>query len=315
MNICTLPVGVRRANLAYCDVRDLCRLACVNRTHGQLATDPMVWRAMVQKKFSTEEIHAALAEAKTESVDNGVFDTNTSLKHKSCSLPSETHPSYWKQVYRYIDYESDHAFLNPPASFRSHDGKDYDGLVKLVLVGPSGAGKSSLLRRFADAEFDVPFRGTMGVDFRIKRVKAAHSVVKLQVWDTAGEERFRTITTAYYRGCTGMILCFDRSKRHSFDDVRKYAEEAHEQTKAPIMLVGCQSDRGKSNAPPLVSELEAESCAKDCNCVGYASTSSLTGMGVTFAFRRLTAAALQFGRPPAAVSSPPPVQQQWCAIA
>ena len=77
--------------------------------------------------------------------------------------------------------------------------KEYDHLFKFVMVGNSAVGKSSLLKRFADDDFDENYMITIGVDFRFKSININQKIVKMQIWDTAGQERFRTIVNTYYK--------------------------------------------------------------------------------------------------------------------
>ena len=83
--------------------------------------------------------------------------------------------------------------------------RQYDHLLKYVIVGDSSVGKSCLLLRFADDQFNENYMSTIGVDFRFKTVKAENKNIKLQIWDTAGQERFRTITNTYYKSITFLI--------------------------------------------------------------------------------------------------------------
>ena len=84
--------------------------------------------------------------------------------------------------------------------------KQYDKIIKLLLIGDTGVGKSCLLLRYCDDLFTSSFITTIGIDFKIKTVDVDGLRVKLQIWDTAGQERFKTITTAYYRGAMGIFL-------------------------------------------------------------------------------------------------------------
>ena len=74
---------------------------------------------------------------------------------------------------------------------KSNNVRDYEYLFKIVLIGDSGVGKSSLLLRFADDAFIESYMSTIGVDFRFKTIKTEKKTVKLQIWDTAGQEKFR----------------------------------------------------------------------------------------------------------------------------
>ena len=125
--------------------------------------------------------------------------------------------------------------------------KDFDYLFKLVIIGDTGVGKSCLLSRFSDNTYTENYISTIGIDFRFRTIKMNQRILKLQIWDTAGQERFRTITSVYYRGANGIILCYDVTNSESFDhivdwinEVNKYAPE-----KVCMLLVGNKSDRAE----------------------------------------------------------------------
>ena len=74
--------------------------------------------------------------------------------------------------------------------------------LQLIIIGDSGVGKTSFMDRFVDssqAEFRQSFNPTVGIDFKVKNILVDDKRVKLQIWDTAGQEKFNSITTAYYR--------------------------------------------------------------------------------------------------------------------
>lgn len=99
---------------------------------------------------------------------------------------------------------------------------EYHYLFKVVLVGNSCVGKSSIVIRYADDEFSEVFLATIGVDFRFKSLPLDGNKVKLQIWDTAGHERFRTITSSYYRGAHALMIVFDITDKQSFQDAVNY---------------------------------------------------------------------------------------------
>ncbi|KAI4364242.1 hypothetical protein MLD38_020361 [Melastoma candidum] len=89
---------------------------------------------------------------------------------------------------------------------------------KILLIGDSGVGKSSLLLTYisSSAEDVSP---TIGVDFKIKLLKVGGKRLKLTIWDTAGQEKFRTLTSSYYRNVQGIILVYDVTNRESFTNL------------------------------------------------------------------------------------------------
>ncbi|KAI8424885.1 hypothetical protein MSG28_006806 [Choristoneura fumiferana] len=94
--------------------------------------------------------------------------------------------------------------------------KTYDYLFKLLLIGDSGVGKTSILFRFSEDAFNISFISTIGIDFKIRTIDLDGKKVK----DTAGQERFRTITTAYYRGSMGIMLVYDVTNEKSFENIK-----------------------------------------------------------------------------------------------
>ncbi len=94
--------------------------------------------------------------------------------------------------------------------------KDYDRGFKIIIAGSQGVGKSSLLLRYVDNVWSGNLLSTIGVDFKFKTANIGGEKVKLQIWDTAGSEAFKSIVSAYYRGADAVILVFDNTDRFSF---------------------------------------------------------------------------------------------------
>ena len=89
-----------------------------------------------------------------------------------------------------------------------------------VVIGDTSVGKSTLLRKLVEPDLVIDelsqHISTIGVDFLVKNLNVLGSSVKLQVWDTAGQERFRSVTSTYYRGAMGAIICYDCVGRSNF---------------------------------------------------------------------------------------------------
>jgi Ras-related protein Rab-2A len=78
-----------------------------------------------------------------------------------------------------------------------------------IIIGDTGVGKSCLLLQFTDKRFQQVHDLTIGVEFGARMVKIEEKNIKLQIWDTAGQESFRSITRSYYRGAAGALLVYD----------------------------------------------------------------------------------------------------------
>lgn len=123
--------------------------------------------------------------------------------------------------------------------------REYDYLIKLVIIGNSSVGKSSVLLRFSDDQFSESYLTTIGVDFRFKTLNIDGRKVKLQIWDTAGQERFRTITNAYYKGADGIVLVYDITNSASFEDIERFwlnEVESYAEKDVELLLLGNKSD-------------------------------------------------------------------------
>lgn len=112
--------------------------------------------------------------------------------------------------------------------------------VKVLMVGDSGVGKTSLLLRYASNDFNESYITTIGIDFKTKFLDVGDKRVKLQIWDTAGQERFRTITTSYFRGAQGILLCYDVVDRNSFNSIGSWLEQInnHADQQVVVIIVG-----------------------------------------------------------------------------
>lgn len=120
-----------------------------------------------------------------------------------------------------------------------------DGSVifKIILLGSSAVGKTAFCNNIRDVEFDY-LPPTIGVDFHGINMDIEGKNYCIQIWDTAGHERFKTITNTYYRGSHIALLCFDVSSRKSFEDISDWIEElgkfANDET--ALFLVGLKTD-------------------------------------------------------------------------
>ncbi|OWF56414.1 GTP-binding protein YPTC1 [Mizuhopecten yessoensis] len=121
---------------------------------------------------------------------------------------------------------------------------NFDYLFKYLLIGDSGVGKSNLLLRFADDVFSETHIATIGVDFKIRTVNIENNIVQLHIWDTAGQDRFKSITSSFYRGAHGIMLVYDVTDMDSFINVEKWLQEVDKQRGRDnsIILVGNKSD-------------------------------------------------------------------------
>ena len=103
--------------------------------------------------------------------------------------------------------------------------KNYDQLLKLVLVGDYDVGKQELIKRFVDGYFQGKYVTNVAVDLRVKTIEIDGKRIKLQLWDTVGNERFRSLTSAYFRGAHGVLLVYDVGNAKSFGSVAEWHKQ------------------------------------------------------------------------------------------
>jgi len=160
---------------------------------------------------------------------------------------------------------------------------EYDVLAKSIIIGDSSVGKSSLLYRYTEQDWNPHYIATIGVDFKVLTFERDSKIVKLQLWDTAGQDRFRTIVHTYYRGAHAVMLVFALNDRESFDHIHEWVQDVSRfaTSGVPVLLIGNKADCPPANV--AVSDEEAEALAKHLGGV-FMKTSARTGQGVDAAF-------------------------------
>ncbi|CAD8084354.1 unnamed protein product [Paramecium primaurelia] len=158
----------------------------------------------------------------------------------------------------------------------------YSYLFKFILIGDTGVGKSCLLLQFIDKRFRQKHEVTIGVEFGARMIEFDGQNIKLQIWDTAGQESFRSITRSYYRSAAGAIIVYDITKRETFENISRWLEEAKQNgnPKLTFTLVGNKSDL---EADRQVSFEEGQEFAKN-NGIDFVEVSAKTANNVEEVF-------------------------------
>ena len=157
-------------------------------------------------------------------------------------------------------------------------GHKFDFSVKIVVVGDSGIGKTSLLIQLVRGQWSDKTQPTLGVEFLNKVVQTEKHKIQIQLWDTAGQELFRSVTRNYYRGAAGCFVLFDITNRDSFSNVQSWLDDVLDlaNANAVTILIGNKSDLSDKRQ---VTTAEAEQFAKD-RSMPYFETSAKTGENV-----------------------------------
>ncbi|XP_067679360.1 ras-related protein Rab-1A-like isoform X1 [Haliotis asinina] len=133
---------------------------------------------------------------------------------------------------------------------------------KILIIGDSGVGKSALLLRFTENTYLERFNTTIGVDFKFRTIFVEDKAVKLQIWDTSGQERFRAITSSYYRNIQGIIIMYDITSQTSFDNIERWIHQCDQYSTEGVnkMIVGNKTDLDKSRVVPECTAKEFAEC-------------------------------------------------------
>eukprot|EP00027_Filamoeba_sp_ATCC50430_P005346 CAMPEP_0168558310 /NCGR_PEP_ID=MMETSP0413-20121227/9903_1 /TAXON_ID=136452 /ORGANISM="Filamoeba nolandi, Strain NC-AS-23-1" /LENGTH=206 /DNA_ID=CAMNT_0008589425 /DNA_START=26 /DNA_END=643 /DNA_ORIENTATION=- len=160
-------------------------------------------------------------------------------------------------------------------------------LKKIILVGDSGIGKTSFLNMYINKKFSNQYKATIGADFLTKEVDINGTTATLQIWDTAGRERFQSLGVAFYRGADGAFLLYDITNKRSFESIPQWRDEFKLQSgkdDIPLVLVGLKSDLGAQRA---VSTKAAQAVA-DAWGIPFMEVSSKENINIDESVRKLS---------------------------
>jgi len=172
----------------------------------------------------------------------------------------------------------------------SKNYKNYDYLLKFLLVGDSDVGKQEILNSFQDGSLESPFcSGSSPAAYKTTTILLDGKKVKLQVWDTSGQGRFCTIIRSYSRGAQGILLVYDITNKWSFDGLDRWLQEVEEHAPGvPKVLIG---NRLHLEFKRQVSVIDSEEYAAK-NKMGFFEVSPLCNFNIMESFVELSRMAL-----------------------
>ena len=156
--------------------------------------------------------------------------------------------------------------------------------LKIILVGDTNVGKTSLLLRYTDELFPNKHISTVGVEYRIKKLEYKGFRVKMQIWETAGQERFHSITKSYFNSTDGILFVFDISDYKSFEEIKAWIIESEEiVSDFKKLLIGNKCDLKHKIA---VTKEEVNNYCKEKN-IEFLETSAKENINLNEVFNKI----------------------------
>eukprot|EP00730_Choanoeca_flexa_P015504 TRINITY_DN7133_c0_g1_i1.p1 TRINITY_DN7133_c0_g1~~TRINITY_DN7133_c0_g1_i1.p1 ORF type:complete len:236 (+),score=44.74 TRINITY_DN7133_c0_g1_i1:58-708(+) len=162
-------------------------------------------------------------------------------------------------------------------------------LFKVLIIGDYATGKTSLLKRYTEGTFSGDYKLSIGVDFSLKSLTVQGEPIQLQLWDIAGHERYRSMTSTYYRYAIAAVVVFDLERPATFNSVAKWHADLNDKVmlangdSVPAILLANKADQ----AIDAVDEAQLDRYCSQHNFIGWFATSAKTGQNVSEAFEAL----------------------------
>ena len=163
--------------------------------------------------------------------------------------------------------------------------EDYEMMVKVILIGDSAVGKTNIMSKYLKGQFQENSKATVGVEFGSKLFKIDNHNIKAQIWDTAGQEKYKAITGAYYKGSKGAFVVYDITRKETFDSADRWINDlkVSADPKINIMLIGNKSDLEDKRE---VLKEQGEEKARSFGCA-FLETSALNGDNIDKGFEMM----------------------------
>ena len=152
---------------------------------------------------------------------------------------------------------------------------------KIIIIGDSGVGKSSLLKRAVQNRFDGSYQATIGFEFLLMHFKVNDLKIKLQIWDTCGQEMYRSLVQGFYRNTSLAIIVYDISSKKSYEGLDIWLKDLRQHTEEniPVFIIGNKMDLERQ-----VSAEDAKIFAVSNRTIFFTECSAKTGEKVKSIF-------------------------------
>ena len=159
-----------------------------------------------------------------------------------------------------------------------------DFVLKLIIIGDTSCGKSAILHQFVEGKVkEGAPKHTIGVEFGTKVLTLTAKTVKLHIWDTSGQERFRSVTHSYYRGASGALIVYDISNRTTYESLKGWLSDVRSLAGSNVSIILCGNKSDLPDEERQVSLLEGSRFAQENDCM-FLETSALNGANVDEVF-------------------------------
>ena len=168
---------------------------------------------------------------------------------------------------------------------------DFDYIIKLLILGDSSVGKTNFLYKYTENKFNEKYLASTAIDLQTKQIKINGKKIKLQIWDTAGQEKYKSLTKNFLLKAQGILILYDIANKTTFDNLKVWLSLVQEEciTDIPIIIVGNKMDIEDQR---VVDKEEANEFAKEQN-IQYIETSSKTGENIERAINMIVEKVLQ----------------------
>ncbi|XP_065191400.1 ras-related protein Rab-32-like [Sycon ciliatum] len=174
-------------------------------------------------------------------------------------------------------------------------------LYKVLVIGDLGTGKTSIIKRYVHQFFSVHYRATIGVDFALKVINwDADTLIRLQLWDIAGQERFGNMTRVYYKEAVGAFIVFDVTRTSTFEAVQKWKNDLDTKVTlpngkpVPCVLLANKCDQAKEGL--VNSSAQMDDYCKERGFAGWFETSAKENINIDEAAKFLVSSILENDR-------------------
>ncbi|XP_046560975.1 ras-related protein Rab-32-like isoform X1 [Haliotis rubra] len=175
---------------------------------------------------------------------------------------------------------------------RAGGGEKKEHLYKILVIGELGTGKTSIIKRYVHQFFSQHYRATIGVDFALKVLNwDADTLIRLQLWDIAGQERFGNMTRVYYKEAVGAFVVFDVTRTSTFEAVTKWKNDLDSKVQlpdgspVPCVLLANKCDQAKEGLVNNASQMD-DFCTEK-GFIGWYETSAKENINIDEAARFL----------------------------